>query len=730
LLDAATGKVQAEPLPKKAKKPVLQKITPPAGPRGQGLRLKLEGQHLSEISEVVPPVPGFKSSIAAGTPGSVEIAVTFPPTTPAGVYQLGVKNAAGASATVPLIVDLFPAVSKADGNDSPRTAQKVTLPATLVGAIQRAGEVDFFRFEAGAGQEIGVQAITGPLGSTLEPVLQLLDPAGNGLAESANGLLGYTCPKAGSYVLCIRDREFRGDAKMIYRLHVGPVSIVTGVFPLGMQRGTEAEIRLEGVHLTGHAAHVMAPAEAAVGSRLPVPAASPHGAPLGDATIVVGEYPEVVATDKQLSLPSTANGRITEPGRADVWRFPAKKGQRLIVEVHARRLGSPLDSMIEILDAAGRPLPLATLRSLARTNVTFRDHDASGTGIRIETWSELAINDYLLVGGELIRIRELPRNPDDDCQFFGAAGRRLGFLGTTPTHHPQGQPMYKVAIHPPGAKFPPNGLPVITLYHRNDDGGPGYDKDSMLFFDPPADGEYRVRIADARGQGGPLYAYRLTVRPPRPSYTVSFAPTAPAVGQGDGVSVNVTAERTDGFHGPIEVRLENLPPGFTAPPTTILPDDNSTSFTLFAEPGATVPAGGAPIKLVARAVIDGKEVVREVAGGSPRLVKGGDIATTTDQTEVRIQPGAQARLTVRIDRREGFKGRVPLDVKGLPHGVRVLDIGLNGILVTERDTSRVVVLYAEPWVKLTAHPIVVLARSERKNTEHAARSVLLRVADR
>ena len=82
---------------------------------------------------------------------------------------------------------------------------------------------------------------------------------------------------------------------------------------------------------------------------------------------------------------------------------------------------------------------------------------------------------------------------------------------------------------------------------------------------------------------------------------------------------------------------------------------------------------------------------------------------------------------VHIDRRNGFKGRVPVEVRGLPHGVRVLDIGLNGILITEKETTRTIVIYAEPWVEPMAHPIVVLARSERKGTEHAAKSVLLKV---
>jgi hypothetical protein len=289
--------------------------------------------------------------------------------------------------------------------------------------------------------------------------------------------------------------------------------------------------------------------------------------------------------------------------------------------------------------------------------------------------------------------------------------------------------MYKVSIHPPGTTFPPNGFPVVTLFYRNDDGGPGYGKDSRLFFDPPADGEYRVRVGDSRGEGGSNYAYRLTVRPPRPGFTVSFGPTSPAVWKGGAVPVTVTADRADGFDGAIEVRLENLPAGFSAPPTSIPEGENSTTFALWADADAVTPAKNPKLKLVARARIDGKDVVREAIGGLPRVVAPGDLVTTTEQSEVTVQPGKQVRLLVKIERRNGFAGRVPLDVRGLPHGVRVLDIGLNGILVTEKETSRVVVIYAEPWVKPTVHPFVVLSRSERKRTEHAARSVLLKVIE-
>jgi WD40 repeat protein len=623
-----------------------------------------------------------------------------------------------------------PLPRKPSPGDSPRTGDKLTLPTTVEGAIRRAGRTDYYRFDATAGQEVGVQIVTATPGSKLEPVLQLTDEAGRVLSESTNGLLGYRVTKDGAYAVGVRDRDFRGGATMTYRLTVGDLPVVTAVFPLGLQRGTEADIHVEGVNLGDtKTVRVKAPADAAPGTRLPIKIETPKGAALGNPSVVVGEFAEVLSSEQggTVTVPGTANGRIAEPGETATWKFAAKKGQRLVVEVNARRLGSPLDSTIEILDAKGKPVPLVVLRCLARTYTTFRDHDSASPGIRIENWSELAINDYLLVGSELMRIKALPKNPDDDCQFFSDKGQRLGFYGTTPTHHPQGQPMYKVSLHPPGTTLAPNGLPVVTLYQRNDDGGPGFGKDSRLFFDPPADGEYAVRIGDARGAGGPRYAYRLTIRPPRPSFTVSFNPTSPAVSKGGALPISVTAERTDGFEGVIDLKLEKLPPGFSAPATTVPAGENATSFALFAAADASVPANAPPLKLIAKAKIDGKEVVREATGAAPKVIEPGDIVTTVEQPEVTVKPGGEVRVRVMVERRNGFTGRIPLEVRGLPHGVRVLDIGLNGILITEKETTRTFVIYAEPWVEPTSHPFVVLAKREGKNTEHAAKSVTLHV---
>jgi hypothetical protein len=78
---------------------------------------------------------------------------------------------------------------------------------------------------------------------------------------------------------------------------------------------------------------------------------------------MVGDLPEVIEHEidgepvpEEVKLPVTANGRIFPREDIDLWQFEAKRGQTIWCEVHAARLGSPLDSLIEILDPKGRVL--------------------------------------------------------------------------------------------------------------------------------------------------------------------------------------------------------------------------------------------------------------------------------------------------------------------------------------------------------------------------------------
>lgn len=632
----------------------------------------------------------------------------------------------------PLPTDRFPLVKEHGATESSRVAQSIRLPATLVGAIDRAGDVDYFSFEAQAGDEIGVLVNTTEVASKLDPVVVVTDDHGRVCAEG-HASLGLRITKTGQYAIAIRDRDYRGGRDYSYRLNIGDLPVITGVFPLAVQRGRTSDVHIHGVNLGSgsvRSAKVSIPAEATIGSRVAVPLPSEIPSPIGKAEVTVAEFASVVidpVAGADVRIPGSADGILTKTNESQLIRFPAKQGQPLVIEVLGRRAGSPIDPVIEVLDATGKPVPRALLRATAKTYTTFRDHDSTSGGIRLEAWNELAIDDYLYVDGELMRILALPKNPDDDCQFYQVAGQRVGYLGTTPSHHSQGTPMYKVEIHPPGQRFTPNGLPIFPIMYRNDDGGPGFGKDSYLLFDPPHDGTFQVRVSDAHGLGGENYAYRVTVRPPRPDFTVSFHPTAPAVWDGGAIPIGVTITRMDGFDGPVQVRLEGLPPGFEAPASFVEAGHTSTSIALLAHKGTVVPPN-TQLKLVGISTIAGREVLREAMGGAPRVIPSGDLQTRTSTQEIVLQPGGESHFVVEVERHNAFKGRVPIEVRGLPHGVRVLNIGLNGILITERESRREIVLYAEPWVQPMERPIVVLAIREGTGAQHAAKSVVLRIA--
>jgi len=335
----------------------------------------------------------------------------------------------------------------------------------------------------------------------------------------------------------------------------------------------------------------------------------------------------------------------------------------------------------------------------------------------------------------LMRIAALPKGPDDDCVFVSVAGGRVGYVGTTPTGHANGSLAYKVELHPPGTKFAPNGMPVFAVNYQNDDGGPGYGKDSRVTFDPPADGLYRLRLRDTDPAGGPNRGYRLTVRQPRPDFTLKLTASS-NVWKGGGIPATVTATRLDEFDGPIRVAAKDLPAGFSIPDAVIEAGQTVAVVTLSATAAAkSAPAGW---QLVGTADIAGQLVTRPTPGVKLAVVDDADLTATT-ASEVEIRPGGESRFTVKVERHFGFKGRVPLDVRGLPHVVRVMNIGLSGILVLPGESQREVVLYAEPWVTPQSRPVTVTARSERssgelrgkapKDTEYAAPPILLRVRE-
>src|SRR3954468_7520668 len=597
--------------------PTLDNVTPTGGQRGTRVTVVIEGTHIAGATRMVCSEPGLSSEITAikeipfekpempkgvvRTDAPIEdkakkyeitAAVTIRADVPHGVHAFRLDTPLGVSNLLRFAVSALPETveHEPNGSDAP---QNVTLPAAIVGALGAVGDVDTYAFHARGGDDMVFQVVARPLGSRIDSVLHLFDARGQVVAEnndfdlSRDSVLTWHFAEAGTYRLAIEDVEHGGGKEgYAYRIYAGPLPYITSTFPLGVPAGQGGTIAATGVNLGSRKTlDVPANPSARIGATVPLAVTTPAGASLNRRSAILGRYPEVleaepnddIAVAQKLAVPSTLNGHISasvslspEAPRAahadqDVYRFSARKGQKIIFDVAAQQLGSPLDSIIEILDASGHIVPRATIRCLAQTEIALNDPDSARRSVRLAAWNEIAINDDLMMGDELVEVASMPTHPDDDIQLKAYRGARVTLLDTSARNHSVGEAVYKVEIHPPGVRLEPNGMPVFRVDYVNDDGGSRFGgKDSRLHFEAPADGDYFVRLRDVRGLEGERFAYRLTAREPAPDFDVTFDPRSFNVPRGGRVSLTVTADRKDGFDGPIDVELRHLPPGLTA----------------------------------------------------------------------------------------------------------------------------------------------------------------------
>ena len=105
-----------------------------------------------------------------------------------------------------------------------------------------------------------------------------------------------------------------------------------------------------------------------------------------------------------------------------------------------------------------------------------------------------------------------------------------------------------------------------------------------------------------------------------------------------------------------------------------------------------------------------------------------DVIVTADPSPVTLEPGQEVKVTLHVDRRNGFQGRVPCTVRNLPPGVRVVNVGLNGVLVTESQSTRTFTLHAEDWANPITQPIYVVGEVESNSpTMHPSAPLMVEV---
>jgi len=296
---------------------------------------------------------------ADAKPGDREIRLM----TPAGLsnplcFQVG---------SVTEITELNPVVAGA-----PATA--ADLPVLFNGQIMP-GDIDRFRFKARKDQSLVIEAqarhlmpyMSDAVPGWLQPLITLYDSKGRELAYAdhyrfnQDPVILFKVPQDDEYQIEIRDSIYRGREDFVYRLFVGEKPFITQMFPLGGKTGVATAVSVAGWNLPEN--HLQLNTESA--ANFIRQASLCHGKLCSNSVpYAVDNAPEsneiepngTIETAQPVTLSQVINGRIATPGDVDVFRFEGHAGFEFVAEVYARRLNSPLDSLLRLTDSSGRVL--------------------------------------------------------------------------------------------------------------------------------------------------------------------------------------------------------------------------------------------------------------------------------------------------------------------------------------------------------------------------------------
>lgn len=594
--------------------------------------------------EVVPPEKPPEAKPPA-KPSLAKIKLKFTSAADAlpGPREFRIATPQGVSTIGQLVVVRDPIVQEAADNDTAAKAQVITLPATACGTIEKAEDVDWFKFkvEAGSTWTFRVRAqrlenVIHDLQTHVDPIISLRNSNGSTLAQSdnvdaADPLLSYKFEQAGEYLLEIRDVRYQGNGDWVYAIEMHNRPQVSQVFPISVAAGAEAKLAPVGLNLPAGDAVISLtlPSETRVGLQsVTEPVA---GQPTNDFSVVVSTVPQVLeaagdnntiaAAPQAVTLPAAINGRVESSADIDVYSFEAAAGDKWSFEVFARRAGSELDPVVRLLNDKGA--------------VLIENDDARWGRLTladswIENWTAPAAGKYFL------EIRDL--------HLRGGAGFTYLIQAT------KAQPYFELEVDTDKTQLAPgvNSPVYVRVVRKN-----GFTGEVTLGAEgvPPGVTATTGRILETGQDGVVILQAAANAQPGIATLRFTGSATLP---QPDGSALSLTS-------GARMLQEEYMPGG-----------------------------GRAHWELVSPHV---------VSVADPMDVRSVKISTT----EIKLTPGGSQKIEVTVERAPDFKGNVTLEPlfthleqpfgNSLPKGVTV-DVPQSKTLLSANDTKGWITLKA------------------------------------
>lgn len=696
--------------------PNFTAIAPAGGQRGTSVEVTLRGDRLADAQEVFFYTPGITlEKISDAQEKEVKVVFLIAADCRLGEHALRIRTASGISALRLFYVGPFPSVEEKEPNNEAAKAQPIALNSTVQGTIG-SEDVDIFSVEVKKDQRLSVEIEGARLGRTLfDPTVTVLSADGRVLAASDDtpllghdGFVSLLAPADGKYLIQVRDMTYAGTGHF-YRLHLGTFPRPTAVFPLGGQPGETLEAKFLGDPTGDFTQPITLPSEKSRSARFGL-VADHHGlAPspnwlrisaLTNAPSITPGNTLGKATALNTTAPFAFNGVLATKGDAAFFRFTAKKDQNLDFQVYARRLGSPLDSVLTVFDAkgkslgnnddaAGNPDSAVRVKIPEEGDYTVKVADQLARGgprftYRVEIAEvaptlTLSIPDTARYDNETRKSIVVPRgnrfavllnlnrdtfNGDLAVTFDGLPAGITALADTVP-----GSLSAVPVVFDAAADAPIAGT-LLTPAAQAVDAATTNGKNVVSRFRHTVDW---VRIQNdigySRSEVSQIAAAVVEAVP----FTVRIVePKVPLVQSGE-AAWKIIADRQEGFDEPITVKMLWNPPGVTSPPDLVIQKGaSSVDYKLNASNKAEVRKWKTAV--VATATVKGgaahvSSQLAELEIAAPFLA--GKIDLT------KVERGQTAKLVCTLEQKNPFAGTAVARLVGLPANTTASDVEIT-----------------------------------------------------
>lgn len=338
----------------------LERFFPPVVQRGVATTIKADGKFPQWPVKIECDVPGCP--VTCGEK-SGEFSVTAPANA-VGAAWIRVHDDQSASSLVPILIEASSVLLEAEPNETLAKATPMTLPATVVGKLEKNGDVDVWKVPLRAGEQM-VASVTANtmIASPMDAVLQLVDSRGFVVlqAEDNNGLdpqLVFTSNKDAEYYLrifCFPETPtgtigFAGGANFNYAMSVTTNGMLDHTLPFRHVPIDKVTPFAFGWNLDPGNVLEVSPATAISPQTLYSPASKGwHWLPA--RAIVESSFgvDETTSADHVFDVPTLYFGHIMKAKEVDRVRIRVRSGVSYRAAIESRDFGFKLDSVLKVL---------------------------------------------------------------------------------------------------------------------------------------------------------------------------------------------------------------------------------------------------------------------------------------------------------------------------------------------------------------------------------------------